>query len=179
MSINDLINIDNTFSESAFISKVDNTFIMLLSSIMTDNMNRVKHKISNELFEKYSNYLNELNQKNQRQMYDELNVKSTQITEINEDENDYIIKVLLVSRYLDYIVDKSSLNLIVGNNTDRVEINNYLTFRKRKNSRVESIAKKCPGCGANVDVNNTGICPYCGASYDTYNYDWVLTNIEG
>ena len=48
MTIQDLVNIDSTFSESSFIAKVDNTFIMLLSSIMMYDMDRVKHKISNE-----------------------------------------------------------------------------------------------------------------------------------
>lgn len=177
MTVQELIKKDSTFSESSFIAKVDNIFIMLLSSIMTDNMDRVKHKISPEIYEKYLNYLNELNSKNERQMYDELNVKSTSITSIDEDENDYIIKVLLVSRYMDYKVDKNSLKIIEGNNKNRITINNNLIFKKTKNYKKESIAKKCPGCGANVDVNNTGKCEYCGSSYDTYNYDWILADI--
>ncbi len=51
MSIEEFIQKDNTFSESGFIAKVDNTFIMLLNSIMTDNLERVKHKISSNLFD--------------------------------------------------------------------------------------------------------------------------------
>lgn len=177
MTIEDLAIKDNTFSESGFISKVDNTFIMLLSAIMTDNMPRVKHKLSNNLYNRYVEYINTLNSKNQRQMYDELNVKSTNIEDISEDENNYIIKVLLISRYMDYKVDKETLKFIEGNNKSRVEKNNHLTFIKKKNAKEESSARICPGCGANIDANNTGICPYCGASYDTYNYDWILTEI--
>lgn len=178
MTIEELIQKDKTFSESGFISKVDNTFIMLLSAIMTDNMPKVKHKLSDELYEKNVEYVNELNSQNQRQMYDELNVKSTHIDSISEDDNNYIINVQLVSRYMDYKIDKTTAKYISGNNTSRIEKINYLTFKKRKDSKEESHARVCPGCGANIDANNTGICPYCGASYDTYNYDWVLTNIE-
>ena len=75
MSIEEFIQKDNTFSESGFIAKVDNTFIMLLNSIMTDNLERVKHKIGNDLFDYYSNIINKLNLNNERQMYEELNVK--------------------------------------------------------------------------------------------------------
>ncbi|MBR2840794.1 MAG: zinc-ribbon domain-containing transport protein [Bacilli bacterium] len=177
MTVEQLIQKDNSFSESGFISKVDNTFIMLLSAIMTDNMPRVKHKISDELYNKYTNYVNELNSKNTRQMYDELNVKSTHINEITEDEENYIIKVLLVSRYMDYLADKTTFKLISGNNTSRVEKDNILTFKKRKNAQTESSARVCPSCGANIDANSTGICPYCGSSYNTESYDWILTDI--
>lgn len=177
MTIEEYTKVDSSFSESSFISKVDNTFIMLLSAIMTDNMPRVKHKISDKLYNYYDNYVKRLNQNNQKQMYDELNVKSTYINEITEDENHYIIKVLLISRYMDYIVDKTSFKLLLGNNTSRIEKKNYLTFKKIKNFKTESIARVCPTCGANIDANSTGICPYCSSSYDAYNYDWILTEI--
>lgn len=178
MTIEELVKKDKTFSESGFIAKVDNTFIMLLTSIMTDNISRVKHKIDNTLYNRYYNYVNELNNKNQRQMYDELNVKSTEIINVEEDDNNYIITVKLISRYMDYIVDKTSFEFISGNNKSRVEKENILIFKKSKNAKNESISKKCPGCGANIDTNNNGICNYCGTSYDTNSYDWILAQIK-
>lgn len=178
MTIQELIEKDHTFSESGFIAKVDNTFIMLLTSIMTDNIDRVKHKLSDDLFEKYKTLVNSLNERNERQMYDELNVKSTNIQTIEEDGDYYIIKVLLISRYMDYKMDKTTLKLISGNNNSRIEKTNYLTFKKLKTARDESIARKCPTCGASADTNNTGICPFCHSSYNTYKYDWVLTNLD-
>lgn len=178
MGIEELINKDSTFSESGFIAKVDNTFIMLLTAIMTDNMQRVKHKISDDLFLKYSNILNELNKNNVRQMYDELNVKSTKILSINQDSDKYIIRVLLISKYMDYKIDKTTLKLVSGFNDHRIEKENYLTFEKSINAKVEGTARKCPGCGANIDANNTGKCAYCGTIYDSISYDWILTSIN-
>lgn len=177
MSIEELVKNDNTFSESGFLAKVDNTFIMLLTAIMTDNLQRVKHKISKELFDKYTNLLDELNKNNERQMYDELNVKSSNIKSIEKTDYKYVIKVLLVSRYMDYRVDKNNGNFISGVNDRRIEKENYLTFEKKLNTKKESLARKCPGCAANIDANNSGKCSYCGTTYDTENYDWVLTNI--
>ena len=68
MSIEELIKEDSSFTESGFLAKVDNTFIMLLTAIMTDNMTRVEHKISKELFNKYSSIVNENNLNNERQI---------------------------------------------------------------------------------------------------------------
>lgn len=178
MSIEELINKDNTFSESGFIAKVDNTFIMLLTAIMTDNMQRVEHKISKSLFDKYNSLVNDLNSKNQRQMYDELNVWSTEIESIGEVNDKFVIKVLLKSRYMDYIIDKETGNYVSGINDRRVEKENYLTFEKSISAKVEGAARKCPGCGANIDANNTGKCTYCGSTYDTSNYDWILIELN-
>ena len=178
MTIDELIKEDSSFSESGFIAKVDNTFIMLLTAIMTDNIRRVEHKLSPELFAKYKSIIDELNKNNERQMYDELNVKSTSIESIEKLEDKYVIKVLLTSRYMDYIVDKSTGDYKSGINDHRVEKDNYLTFEKRINAKNEGAAKYCPGCGANVDANSTGVCPYCGATYDTATYDWILTDLS-
>ena len=177
MSTEELIKKDKSFSESGFISKVDNTFIMLLSSIMNGDVKRVKHKLSDDLFNKYDNLVNELNGRNERQMFDELNIKSSEIKNINYENGNYIINVFLVSRYINYVIDKTNGNYIRGINDRRIEKKYNLTFEKKDKVKEESIARKCPSCGANMDVNNTGRCSYCGSIYNTKDYDWILTKV--
>ena len=108
MELKELIKEDSTFSESSFLAKVDNTYIMLLSAIMTDNLPKVKHKLSSTLYEKYNGFLKELNSNNQQQLYDELNVKSSEIISIAKTSEKYIIEVKLISRYFDYQIDKTT-----------------------------------------------------------------------
>lgn len=178
MTINDLVKSDNTFSESAFLAKVDNTFTMLMTSIMLGNLERVSHKISEDLLKKYQDIVDRLNRNNERQMYDELNVKSTEINDISITDTKYIIKVLLVSRYMDYIIDKNTGNYKSGINNRRIEKNHYLTFEKMRNAKVEGVVRKCPSCGASVNANLSGKCEYCGSIYNTEDYDWVLTEMN-
>jgi len=168
---------DSTFNESGFISKVDNIFIMLHSAIMLGNLDRVKHKLSDNLIEKYEKVIDDLNNKNMRQMYDEINVKSSEIQSITKMEDKYIIKVLLVSRYMEYIIDKTTRKFISGINDYRIEKRNILTFTKKIDVKKEASARKCPGCGANINANSSGKCVYCGTIYDTVNYDWILEDI--
>ena len=178
ISLSELQTIDPTFVESAFISKVDNIFIMLHSAIMLGNLERIKHKLSEELLDRYQNLIDNFNDNNIRQMFDELNVKSTSITSVYETDNEYIIEVLLISRYMNYLVTKDTNQFISGNNSFRTEKNNYLTFSKKKDAKMEGVARKCPGCNANIDANSSGKCPYCGTFYDTVNYDWILKDIR-
>ena len=124
MELKELIKEDSTFSESSFLAKVDNTYIMLLSAIMTDNLPKVKHKLSSTLYEKYNGFLKELNSNNQQQLYDELNVKSSEIISIDKTSEKYIIEVKLISRYMDYQIDKTTKKYISGINDHRIEKTN-------------------------------------------------------
>ena len=169
--------IDPSFNEGMFITKVNNIFVMLLSAIMMDDLDRVRHYLSDELEEKYDLLLKDLNEKNVRQMYDELNVKNTFIKNIEINDNYVIIDVDIVSRYMDYLVDKASNTFISGINDHRIEKINHLKLMKSLNSKEFSISRKCNGCGASIDINNNGKCSYCGTIFKLEDYDWILTSL--
>ena len=176
--MDELINLDSTFTESSFKTKVDNIFVMLYMSLMTDNMKRVDHFISDEVFKIYNNKLQELNNNNEIEMFDELNVKSTEIIDVKITDEKYIITVKLTSRYMDYIIDKTTRKYKRGNNESRIEKVNILTFEKKRNTKVQGIVRYCQNCGHPMDVNKSGHCDYCGSTYNQEAYDWVLTNID-
>jgi predicted lipid-binding transport protein (Tim44 family) len=176
--IDKLLSIDKTFNEGMFITKVNNIFIMLHSAIMMDDLDRVRHYISGNLEIRYEQLLSNLRDRNERQMYDELNVKTTEIKSVIIDGDKAIIHVDLVSRYMDYIVDKNTGEYKSGNNTSRIEKMNHLTFEKMISSNYSNSLRKCPTCGASVDINKSGKCEYCGSIFNTEKHDWTLTNIE-
>lgn len=176
--LNELIALDKTFSESKFKTKVDNIFVMLHISLMTNNLDRVKHFISDTVFNDFKERLDNLNNNNQIQMFDELNVKSTEIQSIEITSDNFIITVKLISRYMDYIINKDTKELISGNNNHRIEKINILKFTKIRDFKIQNSIRKCPSCGANMNVNNTGKCEYCNTIYNNKDYDWILENIE-
>lgn len=175
--MDELIKLDSTFTESSFKTKVDNIFVMLHMSLMTDNLKRVEHFINDEVYNKYNEILNNLNSNNERQMFDELNVKSTEIENVEITDTKYIITVKLISRYMDYIIDKETGKFKRGNNTSRIEKENILIFEKRRDTKVQEVVRFCPNCGHPMDINKSGYCEYCHSTYNQENYDWVLTNI--
>ena len=175
--MNELINLDSTFTESSFKTKVDNIFVMLHMSLMTDNMRRVDHFINDEVYNEFNNRLTILNNNNERQMFDELNVKSTDIINIEILEDKFIITVRLVSRYMDYVVDKTTIKYKRGNNSSRIEKENILTFEKKRSAKIQGVVRFCPNCGHPMDVNKSGYCEFCHSTYNQENYDWVLTSI--
>lgn len=178
MTIQELQEKDKSFVESLFISKINNIFVKLFTAIILDELKDVDHFINDDVYDYASNIIENANSKNARQMYDELNVKDSKILTIEENNECYIINVLLNARYMDYLIDKESGKYISGNNKYRTEDDYYLTFTKSKNATTQNIIKKCPGCGNSLSVNTSGVCPYCQSVYDQENHDWVLTSIK-
>ena len=174
----ELIKLEESFNEGMFITKVNNIFVMLHTAIMLDNLDRVRHFISDKLENKYELLLKEYRDNNLKQMYDELNVKDTEILNIEIIENKVSIKVKLISRYMDYFVDKDTLEFKSGINDRRIQKTNYLTFEKCLDAKYDNIVRKCQNCGASIDVNSDGKCKYCRSIYNVEKYDWILTDIE-
>ena len=168
----------NGFIESKFMSYADNVFIKILHAIMFNKIEEIDHFVSDNVYEELENKLKTLNEKNLIQMYEMTNVKESHIIETTETDEKIIIKVFLVSRYVEYLMDKDTKKKVSGNDRDRVEKTNYLTFEKSKNTKEQGIVRKCPNCGSNMDINKSGKCEYCGSIYDLENYDFILTSIE-
>ena len=166
------------FNEAMFKTKVDNIFVKLYTCIIKGDLTDVRHFISEELYNNYINKINELISHNKRQMYDEINVKNTMIINRKILEDKEIIDVEIVSRYMDYIIDINTGDLISGDDTRRIERRNILRFEKKLNTKDFGIVRKCPGCGASINVNNTGKCEYCDTIFNLDDYDYILVSIN-
>ena len=175
--MNDLLKIDDTFNESMFISKVNNIMVMLHTSIMLNDLDRVRHFISDDLEKKFEDKLNMLNKKNETQMYDEFNVKSSNINDIIIKDNIVEIDVNVILRYMDYIVNKETGDFIRGNNKSRVEKSYLLKFVRIISKKYNGRTFECTNCGATLNINNTGVCPYCRKVFKAEDYDYILTDI--
>lgn len=166
---------DKNYSEGIFLTKIDHIFIMLLNSIMDNNMESVKNYLSDEVYERYKSMTDKYIKDGYTRIFDEMNVKSTEILDINKD-NEYInVNVKLISRYMDYYLDSDG-NYVSGNNTRRIEKTHYITFTKKINSKTLKSLVRCPSCGHNVDINKSLICEYCDNIFNINEYDYVISS---
>lgn len=169
---------DSTFVKSLFLTKVNNIFIQFFTNIMKDELEQVDHFISDNVYQYGQDIIDKAKSLGCRQMYDELNVKSSEIVAIEEDNDNYKITVFLEARYIKYLISLDTGEYVSGNNEYRILERYELEFIKKKNTREQKINRKCPTCGASIDVNANGKCEYCGSIYNQEDYDWVLNNIK-
>ncbi len=175
--MNDILKYDSSFTESKFKSFVDNVFIQIHLAVMMKEPEKIKHFVSEDIYQNIINRVENLKQRNVIQMYDEINVKQTTILR-EEVKNDFMeIEVNITSRYMDYLMDEDG-NFISGINTERIQKENYLVFRKKIDFLQQESVRKCPGCGASIDVNANGLCSYCGTTYNLEDKDWVLVSLK-
>ena len=157
--------------------KFSNIFIKLLTGIMCNDLKDIKHYLSEDVYNKYQNIIQENINNNEIHCYDELNVKEINIDRKETDEKYEIIYVSLISRYMDYYIDAKTLDYKRGVNSHRIEVKHDLIFKKLLDVGDRPSVIKCPGCGANLDVNNSGVCIYCGTVHSAETYDYVLYEV--
>ena len=175
--LNKIIDEDKDFTEAKFKAKVDNIYIQILTAIMKQDLSRIKHFVSEDLYIKLEQKVQSLQDQNLIQMYGELNVTDTDIAKITENRDEIQIEVRLFTKYLDYKVDKNTKKIVCGNTEVRIEKVKNLIFTKKKNAKKLGVSRTCESCGANLDINFDGRCPYCGNIFKLDKYDWTLKEI--
>jgi len=124
----------NEFNEAMFKTKVDNIFVKLYTSIMKMDLSDVDHFIGDTLYKELQSKIDNLKSSNRMQMYDEINVKNTSIISRNIVDDKEVVEVELISRYMDYIIDIDTGDLLSGDDTRRIEKTNILRFEKELNT---------------------------------------------
>lgn len=177
-TLENLLKEDSDFSESKFKSKVENEFVQIKLSIVTGKTEKIKHFVNDETYNKIINKVEEDKRQNRIQLYDELNVADIRINQIQELDDCFKIEVSLLSKALEYYLNRETRSYISGNRDIRVERMNKITFTKMKSAKAFESARKCPSCGANIDVNKDGKCSYCGSIFNLISYDWIITYMD-
>jgi len=178
MNIDEFMELDKSFNPSVFINKADNIFVKLFTAVMLNELDNVKHFISEDVYKIYQEKIDVLDKKGQRQMYDELNVKNSIISAIDVIDSKYVIDVNLTARYMDYVIDLNSGEKVCGMDDRRIEVNYHLRFIRDIKVLQQGIVRRCSSCGAPMDINNSGRCSYCGSIYNLEDYDWILDSIK-
>lgn len=178
MTLNELESIDNSFNVSMFITRVNNIFTKLFNGIMLQDLDDVRHFISNDVYNYALNIINKNIEINLRRMYDELNIANTSIKSINDIDDYYEIEVIITTKYLKYYIKLDSGDYVKGDRNNRVVEHYKLIFRKKKSAKVQKSVRFCTNCGHSLDINNSGKCEYCNTYYDTAKYDYVLEVLE-
>lgn len=176
--LDNLLKEDKDYSDSKFKSKVENEFVQIKLSMVTGKTEKIRHFVSDEIYDMIVQKVKKDVEDNRIQLYDELNVANIQILNIKELEDRFEIHVSVLSKAYEYYIDRTTRQYISGDKTDRTERYTNIVFSKMKNAKNLNVLRKCPTCGAIIDVNANGVCSYCKSIFNLQNYDWIITSME-
>ena len=170
---------DTSFDEVTFITKVNNIVIKFFNSITLNELKKVDHFVADKVYETGCRIAKEAEDKGNIHMFDEVNIRSSSINNITEDGEAYYMYVSMNLLYMDYIMNKDTGNVVMGDNNNRTSHPMTMVFKKYKHATEQNLVRTCPTCGASLNTNNTGVCEYCHSVYDQEDHDWVLVDIQG
>ena len=176
--INKIKQYDSNFNEGVFINKVDIIFIKLLDSIMYKDVSIIDHYANNQVCSCINGLIENYKNKKITRLFDEANIKTSRIIDFEFKNNKYIIKVELISRFMDYFINEDNGNYISGINDHRIEKVHIMTFEKDINTLDLGITVKCPTCGNSINPNENSICDFCKNIVPMEKYDYILTDID-
>lgn len=145
-----------------------------------DQWNRVRHLLSDRLFESNSFWIQLYQEQGYYNRLAQINIAKIDPVKITWDNYYEAITVRIYASSLDYTEDEQG-RLIGGNKTTPRRFSEYWTFvRKIGVERPESQfdASTCPNCGAPADqMSDSAVCGYCGTKTNQGDFTWVLSNI--
>ena len=162
------------FNKQDFLDNAYNIYVDLQKAWMNFKLDDVRNFLTNELYNMYKTQLETLKQKNQKNIMKDFNLININIIKFRKINKDFEIKVKLIVKQKDYIIDINTKKEVRGGSLlDYLVVYELDFIKKDINTKIEL----CPSCGAKIDLNTSTKCDNCGnilVSDD--NISWVLSN---
>ena len=156
---------------------VQNYFLALNAAWTNHDLTKVRHLVSDRLYEANSFWMALYKQHQWNNRLDDLKIQDVSLIKIELDTYYETITVRIFASCFDYTEDNDH-KIIAGSNKKRRAYTEYWTFARRagveKTENTFNI-NSCPQCGASADkMGQAAICDYCGSKISTGNFSWVL-----
>ena len=117
----------------------------------------------------------------QTNLMDGLAIQYANLVAASSDGHHDSIVVRFFVQSADYVVDDNSGKVVRGHKDMEPWCEDWVyqrSARAKTNPEGGLLQRKCPNCGAPLDVSDTGTCKYCQALVMGGDQDWVLVRID-
>ncbi len=172
---NKIIQYIPNFNKEAFLIEGFEIYMDVQRAWMNFNLEDVRGKITDELFNMYQSQLDTLEVKGQQNIMKGFELVTSHLKDVNMQNNNITITACYIVDFYDYIVEKTTGKVLRGSASTKMRVTYDMKFRKALNN--ELVIDHCPNCGAKIEnMNGAGVCEYCGSKIVSENSNWVLTD---
>jgi hypothetical protein len=172
---------DPNFTEQQFLDRAQAAFFMLQKAWQDRNVDEGRAYMSPGLYMGWKTQVDQMTAEHRKNVLEALYVQGMHIVKATHDDNFENITVRVDASAKDYDVNDQTGKKISGDSSD-TPFTEFWTFTRSAGAKTLVTGgiteKKCPNCGAPLDVNATGDCKYCGQAVTSGKFDWVLSKID-
>jgi predicted lipid-binding transport protein (Tim44 family) len=174
---------DPGFNEADFLSDVNRAFFTIQQA-WTERRPDISRQVMHDgIWNQHKFQIDQYLSLNKQNILENLAIQNTRAVSVTTDDAFDTIVVRFFARCADYDIDLASekRKIIKGDRSEADWAEDWVFQRSSRATTKPNggtMAKKCPNCGAPLDLDLSGICKYCKAPVMSGEFDWVLTRIE-
>jgi hypothetical protein len=175
---------DPGFDKDQFLERVQAAFFQLQKAWMDRNIDEGRAYMGPGLYESWKAQVDQMTAAHKKNILENLYIQGLHIVKAEHNDNFDSITVRVDASATDYEVDDQTgkeVFAVGGRKADR-PFTEFWTFQRSAGAKTlvsgGVTEKKCPNCGAPLEVNESGHCKFCDAEVTSGKFDWVLTKID-
>ena len=161
------------FNKEEFLANGYNIYCKVQDAWMNFKLDSIKNIITDELYTMYESQLATLEVKGEQNIMKDFVLKNSFLKGFEKQNNTVTISTVYIIEFYDYIAEQSTGKVIRGTADKKMRIKYEMKFRQTLDETKK--VTKCPNCGADIEMNTSGVCDYCHTKLVTENTKWVLT----
>lgn len=169
---------DPEFSVERFIKRAKNAFVIIQKAWSEQDLTPIIPFVSNGVLSRFSIQIDIQKKEGYRNRIENIDIAGAEIAGVASDNLYDRIDVRFVVSMDDEDVDLKTGKVLDTHDSSFVE---YWTFLRRKGAKTRGgaglIEGRCPNCGGDLKIVESGHCEYCKAFVFSGEYDWILTEI--
>jgi predicted lipid-binding transport protein (Tim44 family) len=170
---------DEGFSREGFLQKVNRAFIAVQEAWSDQDMEKVRHFVSDGVVERFSIQIAMQRSEGYRNLMEDVTVLDSKVVAVDSDSSFDTVHVEVRAQAKDTDVDLETGKRIRTNTTH--PFTEYWSFLRRPGAKTLEkgglVEGFCPNCGAPIEINEAGQCEACDSQVTSGQYDWVLAEI--
>jgi len=174
---------DPAFNEADFLSDCNRAFFTIQQA-WTERKPEISRQVMHDgIWQQHKFQIDQYLSLNKQNILENLAIQNTRLVSVHTDESFDTIMVRFFASCADYDIDLSNEKhkIVKGDKSIHDWAEDWV-FQRKSNAVTKpnggTMAKKCPNCGAPLDLDLAGVCAYCRAPVMSGEFDWVLTRIE-